>query len=189
MTRTIIARATLYLTITHRTEDGVETITIDQVLSGGVGSSSETRVLDWQDREVDDKVFGPVVTKTRRAKVEDLENDFLKEGWPDAVKEDGLIHTSGRSDTAKSGKTWVAEMVRESRSINDICTDTCSRLGDFKRSTARRNTPGMSSLLGLEVNESQLASSTITVSAVISSVVMGKLKYNCYSRGPFVRAQ
>ena len=91
--------------------DGVEVITVDQVLSGGVGSSSETRMLDWNEREVDDKLFGPVVTKTRRAKLEDLERDFLREGWPEDVKEHGVINTSGHSDTPKSGKHWIAEMV------------------------------------------------------------------------------
>lgn len=110
VTRTIISKATLYLTINHRTEDGVEVITVDQVLSGGVGSSSETRVLDWNEREVEDKLFGPVVTRTRRAKLEELERDFLKEGWPEDVRELGVINTSGHSDTPKSGRHWIAEM-------------------------------------------------------------------------------
>lgn len=110
MTRTIIRNATLYLTINHRNEDGVEVITVDQALSGGLGSSSETRILDWTEREVDDTLYGPVVTKTRRAKLEDIDNDFLKQDWPEDVKEHGLIHTSGHSDTPKSGKSWVADM-------------------------------------------------------------------------------
>ncbi|GJE87613.1 hypothetical protein PsYK624_036960 [Phanerochaete sordida] len=110
MTRTIIRNATLYLTINHRTEDGVELITVDQVLSGGVGSSTETRTLDWSEREVDDKVYGPIVTKTRRAKLDELDRDYLKEDWPEDVKEHGVIHTSGHSDTPKSGRTWIAEM-------------------------------------------------------------------------------
>lgn len=112
MTRKIIGAATLYLTINHRVENGVEQITVDQVLSGGVGSSSETRILDWQEREVDDKLFGPVVTRTKRSKLEDIENDFLKQDWPGIVQEHGLVHTLGHSDTSKSGTTWSAEMVR-----------------------------------------------------------------------------
>lgn len=108
----MIQQATLYQTITHRSEDGVETIVVDQVLSGGFGNSTETRVLDWEDREVSDRVYGPLVTKTRRVKPEELDNEWLKEGWQDATKEHGLIQTVGRSDTAKSGKTWSAEVVR-----------------------------------------------------------------------------
>lgn len=116
MTRKIIQTATLYLTVNHRTENGLEIITVDQVLSGGMGNSSETRPLDWGDREVDDPVFGLVVTRSRRAKLEDIEHDFLKQDWPEDVKEHGLIQTSGHSDTPKSGRTWVAEMVRKMRS-------------------------------------------------------------------------
>ncbi|KIP12413.1 hypothetical protein PHLGIDRAFT_17572 [Phlebiopsis gigantea 11061_1 CR5-6] len=110
LTRRAIQMATLYVTITHATEGGVEKITVDQVLSGGVGSSSETRVLDWQERDVDDKLFGAVVTRTERSKPEGLDNDWLKADWPETVREQGVIHTSGHSDTAKSGATWSAEM-------------------------------------------------------------------------------
>ena len=112
MPRRIIRAATLYLTINHRVEDGVELITIDQVLSGGVGSSSDTRILDWEEREVDEKLYGPIVTRTKRSKLADLDNDFLKQGWADTVQEHGVIHTLGQSDTPKSGRTWSAEMVR-----------------------------------------------------------------------------
>ena len=58
-----------------------------------------------------DKLFGDIVTKTRRAKASDLEHDFLKEGWSAHSVEHGVINTIGHSDTPKSGKTWVAEQV------------------------------------------------------------------------------
>ena len=118
----------------------MEKINVESVLSGGFGGSTEARVLDWEDREVDDKVFGPLVTKTRRIKVEELDNDWLKEGWLDTAKEHGLIQTSGRSDTSKTGRTWLAEMV----CIDDGCDveNTCSftaRHGASKRSKVRRS--------------------------------------------------
>jgi ATP-dependent protease ClpP protease subunit len=116
----MIQQAMLYQTITHRNEDSVETIVVDQVLSGGFGSAMEIRALDWQEREVSDRVYGPLITKTRRVKPEDLDNEWLKQGWLDAAKDHGLIQTVGRSDTAKSGKTWTAEVVCANIKLSDI---------------------------------------------------------------------
>ncbi|THG98368.1 hypothetical protein EW026_g3797 [Hermanssonia centrifuga] len=109
-TRRIIKYATLYLTINHRTEEGIEKITVEQVLSGGAGSSTDDRILDWEERPVDDQLFGPMLTKTRRLNLEDIEKDWLKNGWADTTKEHGTINTYGQSDTAKSGRTWVADV-------------------------------------------------------------------------------
>lgn len=111
MTRKLIRMATLYVTITHTTEDGVETIINAQQLSGGLGQNQENRPLDWQEREVEDKLFGSIVTKSRRAKQSDLEHDFLREGWSEHSVEHGVINTQGQSNTPKSGTTWIAEQV------------------------------------------------------------------------------
>lgn len=111
--------ATIYQTVNHIKEDGVEKITVDQVLSGGVGSSTEVRILDWEEREHDDKLFGPLLTRTERVKPQDLKNEHLKQGWEAAVQEAGVVHTSGQSDTSKSGRTWIAEMVRVA--AHDVC--------------------------------------------------------------------
>ena len=47
MTRKAIALATLYVNLDHKTEeDGVETLINHQELTGGLGSSTETRPLD-----------------------------------------------------------------------------------------------------------------------------------------------
>ncbi len=111
MTRKAIALATLYVTLTHSTENGVETLINHQELTGGLGSGTETRPLDWQDREVQDKLFGDIVTKSRRAQAADLEHEFLKTDWTEHSLQHGVINTIGHSDTPKSGKTWVAEQV------------------------------------------------------------------------------
>ena len=108
-TRQIIWWATIYHDVTHTVEDGIEKIVIDQVLSGGAGSSREERLLDWQERSVDDKLYGPLVTKTRRAQLKDIDSEYVRTGWIDDGK--GVIETYGVSDTPKSGRTWVAETV------------------------------------------------------------------------------
>ncbi|KAJ3520863.1 hypothetical protein NM688_g9098 [Phlebia brevispora] len=105
--RKAIQLGTLYVTITHRTEDGVEKMTIDQVLTGGAGSSTEERVLDWEERKVDDRVFGPIISRTKREFPENIEKEYLKTGFINDGH--GLVMSYGASDTEKSGTTWVGE--------------------------------------------------------------------------------
>jgi hypothetical protein len=96
----------------HKGDDGVERIDIDQTLTG-IPGTSENRILDWTFREHDDYLFGPVVGKSRRANVEEIENEFLREGWlPDTVQ-DGVINSYVESDTPKSHTSWIAEQVRQ----------------------------------------------------------------------------
>ncbi len=112
LVRKALGMATLYVTINHLNEDGVETISMEQKLTGGLGSSNEDRVLNWEETSVENKLFGPTISKTRRAKPEDLEEIYLKEGWSEATKEHGIIHILNKSDTEKSKNTWIIEGVR-----------------------------------------------------------------------------
>ena len=103
--------ATLFITITHTKEGDLETIVNAQELSGGIGKNKESRPLDWGQREVNDPLFGSVFTKSRRANAEDFDSDFLKEGWSKHSIENGVVHTHGESNTAKSGKLWAVDQV------------------------------------------------------------------------------
>jgi hypothetical protein len=109
--RRAIALSTITLYVRHyKGDDGVEHIDIDQTLTG-IPGTSENRTLDWTFREHDDYLFGPVLGKTRRANVDEIENEFLREGWlPDTVR-DGVIHSYVKSDTPKSNTSWIAEQV------------------------------------------------------------------------------
>ena len=96
----------------YKGDDGVERIDIDQTLTG-IPGTSENRILDWTFREHDDYLFGSVLGKSRRANVDEIENEFLKEGWlPDTVQ-DGVINSYVESDTPKSHTSWIAEQVRQ----------------------------------------------------------------------------
>ncbi|CAL1695532.1 unnamed protein product [Somion occarium] len=120
LTRKAIRMATLYLTIKHYTgDDSLEHIDIDQVLSGGLGATTELRVLNWEERSHEDYVFGPVVGKSRRIAIDDIENDWLREGWSDETKEHGAINSWVQSDTPKSGRTWIAEQIWGFENVND----------------------------------------------------------------------
>lgn len=112
-TRKAIAAATIYIEVNHYKDDsGTEHIDIKQTLSGGLGGSQEDRTLDWQNREKTDKIFGAVIGKSRRVKLEDIDIDYLKNGWTSDVAECGSIESYVESDTPKSGTTWIAHQVR-----------------------------------------------------------------------------
>ncbi|KAI0286924.1 hypothetical protein BGY98DRAFT_1104985 [Russula aff. rugulosa BPL654] len=99
-------------------DDGVERIDIDQTLTG-IPGTSENRILDWTFREHDDYLFGSVLGKSRRANVDEIENEFLKEGWlPDTVQ-DGVINSYVESDTPKSHTSWIAEQTWGFEQINN----------------------------------------------------------------------
>jgi hypothetical protein len=94
----------------YKDDDGIERIDIDQTLTG-IPGTSEYRTLDWIVREHEDYLFGPIVGRSRRVKLDEIENKFLREGWlPDTVQ-DGVINSYVKSDTPKSNTTWIAEQV------------------------------------------------------------------------------
>lgn len=94
-TRKAIALATITLAIKHyKDDDGVEHIDIDQTLTGGIKGTTEERALDWTDRPHSDHIFGNVVGKSRRVKLEELKDEkWLTEGWEESVKETGAIES------------------------------------------------------------------------------------------------
>ncbi|KAH9984651.1 hypothetical protein BJV74DRAFT_583864 [Russula compacta] len=110
LTRRAIGLATITLYVKHyKDDDGVEHIDIDQRLTGGIPGTTENRILDWTFKEHSDHLFGPVLGRSRRLKVDEIENEFLRNGWlPDTVQHGG-INSYVKSDTPKSGIKWIAE--------------------------------------------------------------------------------
>ncbi|KDQ63415.1 hypothetical protein JAAARDRAFT_29446 [Jaapia argillacea MUCL 33604] len=111
MKRKAIGLATINLAVKHYTDDsGIEHIDITQTL-GSLPGNQEDRILDWTARNKVDGTFGAVIGKTKRAKVEEVEDDsgFLKEGWTEDVIEKGLILVYGAGDTEKGAPAWIAE--------------------------------------------------------------------------------
>lgn len=103
-------------------EDGkkIEKIDIEQTLTGGIPGTTENRTLTWEERENNDDLFGPVVGKSRRVKAEELSDEWLKEGWTEDTYEHGVVQAYARSDTPKSGTSWVGDQV---------CSSFCKRRG------------------------------------------------------------
>ncbi|KAI9460994.1 hypothetical protein BJY52DRAFT_1203673 [Lactarius psammicola] len=110
--RSAIGLATVTLYVKHfKDESGVEHIEIDQRLTGGIPGTFENRTLDWTPREHNDHLFGPVVGKSRRVKLDELDNEFLRKGWLQDTEQHGAINAYAQSDTPKSGRTWIAEQI------------------------------------------------------------------------------
>ncbi|KAI0271399.1 hypothetical protein BC834DRAFT_966887 [Gloeopeniophorella convolvens] len=110
--RRAVGLATVTLYCKHyKDAEGVEHVDIDQKLTGGIPGTSENRPLDWIARENDDHLFGPCISKSRRVKLQNVENEFLKNGWLPDTEEHFAIHSYVESDTPKSKTTWIAEQI------------------------------------------------------------------------------
>lgn len=143
--RSAIGYATITIIVKHyKDEAGIEHIDIDQSLSGGVGASNERRTMDWTYRETQDNIFGAVKGKSRRIKVEDIQDEYLQKGWLPDVLEHGAINSYVESDTEKSKKHWIAEQVRNIPNLEGRRLISC-RFGDSKRLAARDVTSDTSS--------------------------------------------
>jgi len=127
-TRRAISFATVTLYVKHhKDESGVENIKIEQKLTGLPGTV-ENRILDWTLREHSDPLFGAVLGKSRRVKLDELDNEFLRNGWLQDTEQHGAINAYAKSDTAKSGTTWTANQVRfrclkPSLALNSVLLD------------------------------------------------------------------
>jgi hypothetical protein len=110
--RCAIGLATVTLYVKHyKDESGVEHIDIDQTLTGGIPGSSESRTLDWTDRARSDPIHGHIVGKSKRVKLDEIENEYLKNGWLQDTEQHGAINAYAQSDTSKSGTSWTADQV------------------------------------------------------------------------------
>ncbi|KAH9984179.1 hypothetical protein BJV77DRAFT_1072342 [Russula vinacea] len=118
-TRRAISLATVTLYVRHyKDDDGIERIDIDQTLTG-IPGTSEHRILDWTLREHEDYLFGAVIGKSRRVKLDEIENEFLRDGWLPDTAESGAINSYVESDTPKSNTTWIAEQTWGFENIDD----------------------------------------------------------------------
>ncbi|KIJ68600.1 hypothetical protein HYDPIDRAFT_106811 [Hydnomerulius pinastri MD-312] len=108
--RRAISMFTLTLVVKHTTDEaGIEHIDIDQTLSGGIPGTSENRILDFQERDEDDDIFGAVIGKSRRSTVEELTDEFLKKEWTEDTIRDGVVLAIAWSNPERNSYTWRAE--------------------------------------------------------------------------------
>ncbi|KAE9408249.1 hypothetical protein BT96DRAFT_986025 [Gymnopus androsaceus JB14] len=124
--RKAIGSATVKVYMKHsKTDSGVECLSISQEVGGGDPTEPEDKVLDWTEKTKDGKFFGPCVTKSKRVKVEELDEPYLKEGWTADTLEHGciLVYLSSEGKHGWSTKqTWgVGEVDGERRHVRHVC--------------------------------------------------------------------
>jgi hypothetical protein len=112
LTRKAIALATVTLGVRHCKDDNnVEHIDTLPKITGGIPGKPEYRTLDWTLREDNDVIFGPILGKSRRVQLDEIDDEFLRNGWLPDTMEHGAINIYAESDTPKSKRTWVAHQV------------------------------------------------------------------------------
>ncbi|KAI1809435.1 hypothetical protein GGS20DRAFT_571977 [Poronia punctata] len=115
LTRKIIANATVNLTVKQYTDaNGIVHIEIDQEASGVPGGGShEHRTLDFQERELTDRVFGTIRGQTKFVSTEEIAIVLAEKSLP------GLEHLAA---------DWIAEeknhVFNHVRSVADGWTAT-----------------------------------------------------------------
>jgi len=120
LTRQAIKYGTITLSVKHfKDESAVEHIDIDQTITGGISGTRETRTLIWKEEEKNDHIFGYYIGKSRRVPADQLDVTFLKEGWTADTIKHGLVQSYVKSDTAKSGISWIANQTWGIETIND----------------------------------------------------------------------
>lgn len=67
-------------------------------------------LFDGISREYRDNLLGDVVTVRKRVKLDEITEEFLREGWTnDTIEEEkGIVQISISKDTNKTGSTWNA---------------------------------------------------------------------------------
>ena len=104
---------TVTLDVKHYKDgEGIEHIDIDQTTTGGIPGTAEKRTLSWKETAKKDPLFGDIIGKSRRTKIEVLQEEFLKRNWTRDTLEYGVVQSYVESDTPKSGTTWIANQVR-----------------------------------------------------------------------------
>ncbi|KAJ3823519.1 hypothetical protein F5880DRAFT_1506926 [Lentinula raphanica] len=123
MMRKLVAKSSVTVTIIHA-NDGVETLKLVQVVSGGEAAEPEEKVLDWVETDKEIKLFGPCKTKSKRVSLDEVQEPYLKEGWSSDTVAHGcvLVHLNDAKGKWKTEQAWGIGIVDgERRHVRRIC--------------------------------------------------------------------
>lgn len=123
MTRKIIANATITLDVKQYTDDkGTVHIEITQEASGVPSAQThEHRTLDFEERELSDRVFGKIRGQTKFVSTEELD-DAVQEK---SIADDGYLSSDWiEGDTEQTGPGEASHVFNCVRSVGDGWTAT-----------------------------------------------------------------
>ncbi|KAM3081111.1 hypothetical protein ACMFMF_003025 [Clarireedia jacksonii] len=94
-------------------ENGITHIDIEQTATGGIKGTTELRTLDWQQRSHEDHLFGKLIGQSRWLTLDDVEDEYLKDGWEENDGENsgpnGERHV--QSYVVNEEKGWSANQI------------------------------------------------------------------------------
>lgn len=98
-------------------DSNVTHIDIEQITTGNI-RNFEDRIIDYQFREKEDKIFGRVKGRTRYVKLDEVEDAFLKQGWDEHFLKEAnreilqiFVDSLGKNPNWAVEQVWGFEMV------------------------------------------------------------------------------
>ncbi|KAJ7072970.1 hypothetical protein C8F01DRAFT_1045834 [Mycena amicta] len=96
--------------------DGVEHLDVTTHVTGMSADKEENRVLNWTEKTLDHPLFGAgILAKSRRCKVEELDEEYLQKGWTNEYSAAGVIHLKV---TRPGDKGWTVNQAWGVEEIN-----------------------------------------------------------------------
>ncbi|KAI4730899.1 hypothetical protein E4T49_01266 [Aureobasidium sp. EXF-10728] len=98
-------------------ENGLMHIDNEQITTGNIRNLEE-RIVDYQWREKDDRIFGKVNGRSRYVKLDEVETEYLKQGWDEQFLAQGdrevvqvFVDSVGKKPNWAAEQVWGFEVV------------------------------------------------------------------------------
>ncbi|KAH0292357.1 hypothetical protein M436DRAFT_78830 [Aureobasidium namibiae CBS 147.97] len=98
-------------------ENGLVHVDNEQITTGNIRNLEE-RIVDYQCREKNDRIFGKVNGRSRYVKLGEVETEYLKQGWDEKFLADGdgqviqvFVDSVGKNPNWAAEQVWGFEVV------------------------------------------------------------------------------
>ncbi|THZ52407.1 hypothetical protein D6C90_01134 [Aureobasidium pullulans] len=102
-------------------EDNLMHIDSEQITTGNI-RNLEDRIIDFQWREKDDRIFGKVNGRSRYVQLDEVEDEYLRQGWDDQfLVQEGhqvlqiFVESLGKKPNWTAEQVWGFEVVDGSK--------------------------------------------------------------------------
>ncbi|KAI4848546.1 hypothetical protein E4T45_06291, partial [Aureobasidium sp. EXF-8846] len=93
-------------------ENGLTHVDNEQITTGNVRNLEE-RIVDYQWREKNDRIFGKVNGRSRYVKLDEVETEYLKQGWDEQFLTQGdneviqvFVNSLGKKPNWSAEQVW-----------------------------------------------------------------------------------
>ncbi|KAJ7186803.1 hypothetical protein C8R46DRAFT_935945 [Mycena filopes] len=99
----------------YKDAEGIEHIEMEPKVPGKSDHKGETRVLTWTEKTIDHPLFGKIIAKSRRVKLEEIADEHLKKGWTADAAEHGVVEGYLKGDDWTVANIWGIEEINGER--------------------------------------------------------------------------